>query len=56
MVDITLRVLSKPIAKELVAIHKELGPDYDERVLPSIVNEITKAVVVRRSEKEVNTI
>jgi len=47
MVEITLRVLSKPIDNELVEVHKELGPDYDERVLPSIVNEITKAVVAQ---------
>lgn len=28
-------------------IHRKLGPDYDERVLPSIGNEVLKAVVAR---------
>jgi len=47
MVDITLRVLSKPIPSELPQIHRTLGPDYDARVLPSVVNEVTKAVVAQ---------
>jgi len=28
-------------------MYKELGLDYDERVLPSIVNEVLKSVVAR---------
>jgi len=47
MVDIALRVLSKPVPEALPQIHKYLGPDYDDRVLPSIVNEVTKAVVAQ---------
>ena len=46
-VNITLRILFRPMAGELPNIYKSLGVDYDERVLPSIVNEILKAVVVR---------
>lgn len=47
MVNITLRVLSKPEASKLPQIHRTLGPDYDERVLPSIVNEVLKSVVAQ---------
>eukprot|EP01125_Pyxidicula_operculata_P008080 TRINITY_DN2732_c0_g1_i3.p1 TRINITY_DN2732_c0_g1~~TRINITY_DN2732_c0_g1_i3.p1 ORF type:complete len:207 (-),score=40.59 TRINITY_DN2732_c0_g1_i3:183-803(-) len=47
MVDIALRVLSKPVPDALPLIHKHIGPDYDDKVLPSIVNEVTKAVVAQ---------
>jgi prohibitin 2 len=38
MVNITCRVLSRPQVEQLPTIYRELGTDYDERVLPSIVN------------------
>lgn len=38
MVNITCRVLSRPSVENLPTIYRELGTDYDERVLPSIVN------------------
>jgi prohibitin 2 len=47
MVNITLRVLSKPDVKSLPYIYKTLGMDYDEIVLPSIVNETLKSVVAQ---------
>lgn len=46
MVDISLRVLSRPDVDKLPTIYKELGEDYNDRVLPSITNEVLKAVVV----------
>lgn len=46
MVNISLRVLSRPIVQDLPVIYQTLGTDYDERVLPSIVNEVLKSVVV----------
>ena len=46
MVNITLRVLTKPKWEKLPEIYKKLGTDYDQRVLPSIVNEVLKGVVV----------
>ena len=55
MVNITLRVLSKPNAEELAWIYKRLGHDYDDRVLPSIVNEVTKAVVACYNASELLT-
>lgn len=47
MVNITVRVLSKPNVAKLPSIYKTLGMDYDERVLPSIVNEVLKSVVAQ---------
>lgn len=40
-------MLYKPDERKLVEIYRNLGPDYDQRVLPSIVNEVLKAVVAR---------
>jgi hypothetical protein len=34
MVSITLRVLTKPDKNMLPTIYRELGTDYDDRVLP----------------------
>ena len=45
-VNITLRILFRPVPDELPKIYTTLGVDYDERVLPSITNEVLKAVVV----------
>lgn len=47
MVNLTLRVLSKPDVGALPVIFSTLGLDYDERVLPSIGNEVVKAVVAQ---------
>lgn len=47
MVNLTLRVLSRPDETKLPTIYKELGVEYDEKVLPSIGNEILKAVVAQ---------
>jgi len=46
-VNITLRVLSKPDTLYLPQIYRSLGTDYDERVLPSIANEVLKGVVAQ---------
>lgn len=47
MVNITLRVLSRPDRERLPDIVTKLGTDYDERVLPSVVHEVLKSVVAR---------
>lgn len=47
MVNLTLRVLSRPDEARLPTIYKELGLEYDEKVLPSIGNEILKSVVAQ---------
>lgn len=55
MVNITLRVLSKPDVESLSTIYKNLGLDWDERVLPSIGNEIVKAAVAQYNAEQLLT-
>jgi prohibitin 1 len=52
MVNIKLRVLWRPIIDELPVLYRELGMDYDERVLPSVGNEVLKAVVAQYNAEE----
>ncbi|CAA7046550.1 unnamed protein product [Microthlaspi erraticum] len=47
MVNLTLRVLSRPEVSRLPTIFQTLGLEYDEKVLPSIGNEVLKAVVAQ---------
>lgn len=47
MVNLTLRVLSRPDVGKLPEIYQRLGLEYDEKVLPSIGNEVLKAVVAQ---------
>ncbi|KAI7983761.1 hypothetical protein LOK49_LG15G00618 [Camellia lanceoleosa] len=47
MVNLTLRVLSRPEFSQLPRIFQTLGLEYDEKVLLSIGNEVLKAVVVQ---------
>ncbi|KAF2350845.1 Band 7 domain [Trinorchestia longiramus] len=47
MVNISIRVLSRPISDKLPEIHQSLGQDFDEKVLPSIINEVLKSVVAK---------
>lgn len=47
MVNISLRALCKPDPNKLDSIYRTLGADYDEKVLPSIVNEVLKSVVAQ---------
>jgi prohibitin 1 len=52
MVNIKMRVLWRPIVEELPRLYRELGTDFDERVLPSIGNEVLKSVVAQYNAEE----
>jgi len=55
MVNISLRVLSRPDASMLPSVFKNLGLDYDEKVLPSICNEVLKSVVAKFNASQLIT-
>ena len=55
VVTINLRVLSRPEEEHLPDIFSQLGVDYDERVLPSIGNEVLKAVVAQYNAESLIT-
>ncbi|KAI8725385.1 Prohibitin [Fusarium sp. LHS14.1] len=55
MVSLTLRVLHRPNVKALPKIYQNLGIDYDERVLPSIGNEVLKSIVAQFDAAELIT-
>lgn len=46
-VNLSLRVMYKPNENRIFKIYRELGRDYDARVLPSVVNEVLRSVVAR---------
>ena len=51
-VNISLRVLSRPVEKKLPEIFSKIGIDFDERVLPGVGNEVLKAVVAQYNAEE----
>lgn len=55
MVSLTLRVLHRPEVLQLPSIYQNLGLDYDERVLPSIGNEVLKSIVAQFDAAELIT-
>ncbi len=55
MVSLTLRVLHRPDYGRLPIIYQSLGPDYDERVLPSIGNEVLKSIIAQFDPEQLIT-
>lgn len=47
MVDIGLRVLTRPDPSKLPVIYRTIGLDYDDKILPSIVTEVLKQVIAQ---------
>jgi len=55
MVNIDLRFLYRPDTEFLPSIYLNLGSDYDERVLPSIGNEVLKSIVAQYNAEQLLT-
>lgn len=55
MVNVSLRVLTHPRADALPKIYCNIGKDWDERVLPSIIQETLKSVIARYNVAELIT-
>jgi prohibitin 1 len=55
-VNLSLRVLTRPTIDKLADIYSKIGLDYSERVLPSICNEVLKAVVAQYDAAELLTL
>lgn len=55
MANISLRMLFRPDAEFLPTIYLNLGENYEERVLPSIGNEVLKAVVAQYNADQLLT-
>jgi regulator of protease activity HflC (stomatin/prohibitin superfamily) len=55
MVNVTLRMLTSPVHGALPQIYSDLGPDYTEKVLPSIANEVLKSVVAQFNASQLTT-
>jgi prohibitin 1 len=51
-VNLQLRILLRPKEDKLPVIIQEIGADFDERVLPSLGNEVLKAVVAQYNAEE----
>jgi prohibitin 1 len=54
-VNITLRILYRPLPESLPSIYKDVGVEYAEKIFPSITAEVLKSVVARYDASELIT-
>lgn len=54
-VDLSLRILYRPVEDKLAEILNNIGLDYDEKVIPSIGNEVLKSVVAQYNADQLLT-
>lgn len=52
MVNISLRFLSRPLEDKLPTIYSTLGTDFDEKILPSLGNDVLKGIVAQYNAEE----
>jgi len=55
-VNLSLRVLYRPKEEKLPMIYKNSGVDYADRILPSVINEVLKAVVAQYNADQLITL
>lgn len=55
LVNIAARVVYKPDKSRLHTIYTELGPQYDKKVLNTIVSEIVRGVVAQFNAQQLNS-
>lgn len=55
MVNLSIRVLTRPDSNKLPQIYRELGTDFNERVLPSLIHDTLKSVVAQHNASELIT-
>lgn len=55
MVNVSLRVLTRPDSRRLQDIYRTLGVDFDQRVLPSIIQETLKGVIAQYNASQLLT-
>jgi prohibitin 1 len=54
-VNIELRVLSRPKPEHLKQLYRSFGADFNERIMPSVVSEVLKAIVARHNGEQLIT-
>lgn len=54
-VSVSLRVMYRPDQFELQTLYRQLGTDYDQRVLPSIVNETIRSIIAQYNASQLLT-
>lgn len=55
IVTLDLRILYRPEIEYLNTLYLNLGRDYDERILPSIANEVLKSVIAQYNAEQLLT-